>query len=53
MQIVYRAQAEGEPTVLEVGGSTADVAWVPLKELSTLDRVPGLDVILAKLGIAH
>lgn len=53
VQIVYRAQAEGEPTVLEVDGSTADVAWVPLKELSTLDRVPGLDVILAKLGIAH
>lgn len=52
VQIVYRVHAEGEPTVLEVGGSTADVAWVPLKELGTLDRVPGLDVILGKLGIA-
>lgn len=52
VQIVYRAQAHGEPTVLEVGGSTADVAWVPFAELATLDRVPGLDVILAKLGIA-
>lgn len=53
VQIVYRAQAEGEPAVLEVGGSTADVAWVPFAELPALDRVPGLDVILTKLGIEH
>lgn len=52
VQIVYRAQAQGEPAVLEVGGSTADVAWIPLSELSTLERVPGLDVILTKLGVA-
>lgn len=51
VQIVYRVSAEGEPKVLEVGGSTADVAWVPLKELGRLDRVPGLDVILNKLGV--
>lgn len=52
VQIAYRAHAEGEPTVLEVGGSTADVAWVPFEELPKLDRVPGLDVILTKLGVA-
>ncbi len=53
VQIVYRADAEGEPAVLEVGGSTAAVAWVPFNELSTLERVPGLDVILTKLGVEH
>ncbi|MGH1343983.1 MAG: NUDIX domain-containing protein [Nannocystales bacterium] len=52
VQIVYRALATGEPAVLEVGGSTADVAWVPFEDLPKLDRVPGLDVILGKLGIA-
>lgn len=51
VQIVYRAKAEGEPRVVEVGGSTADVAWVPLSKLHALPRVPGLDVVLGKLGI--
>ncbi len=50
VQIVYRAEAEGEPQVLEVGGSTAAVRWVPLAALSTLPRVPGLDIVLGKLG---
>ncbi len=52
VQIVYRAQAEGTPSVQEVGGSTAAVAWVPLSELAELPRVPGLDVVLSRLGIA-
>jgi len=51
VQIVYRAQASGVPSVQEVGGSTAAVAWVPLDELHTMPRVPGLDVVLAKLGL--
>lgn len=51
VQIVYRAHASGVPSVQEVGGSTAAVAWVPLTKLGTLPRVPGLDVILQKLGI--
>ena len=51
VQIVYRAQAEGIPHVQEVGGSTAAVAWVPLSELAALPRVPGLDVVLERLGI--
>ena len=52
VQIVYRARASGVPSVQEVGGSTAAVAWVPLADLGGLPRVPGLDVVLAKLGIA-
>lgn len=52
VQIVYRVAAEGEPRVIEEGGSTGDVAWVPLADLPSLDRVPGLDVILGKLGVS-
>ena len=52
VQIVYRARAEGTPSVQEVGGSTAAVAWVPLSDLAELPRVPGLDVVLDRLGIA-
>lgn len=51
VQIVYRVAAAGQPRVLEVGGSTADVAWFSFADLPKLDRVPGLDVILKKLGI--
>jgi 8-oxo-dGTP pyrophosphatase MutT (NUDIX family) len=52
VQVVYQVSASGEPRVVEVGGSTADVAWVPFGDLRKLDRVPGLDVILEKLGIS-
>ena len=51
VQIVYQVQASGAPSVQEVGGSTAAVAWVPLAELGSMPRVPGLDVVLSKLGI--
>jgi 8-oxo-dGTP pyrophosphatase MutT (NUDIX family) len=51
VQIVYQVQASGAPSVQEVGGSTAAVAWVPLAELGAMPRVPGLDVVLSKLGI--
>lgn len=52
VQIVYRAHAAGTPRVLEVGGSTAAVAWLPLRSLARLPRVPGLDVVLSKLGMS-
>ncbi len=51
VQIVYRASATGTPSVQEVGGSTAAAAWVPLSQLAELPRVPGLDVVLGKLGM--
>jgi 8-oxo-dGTP diphosphatase len=50
VQIVYRVKAEGQPQVIEIGGSTAAVAWVPLKDVTRLERVPGLDIVLGKLG---
>ncbi len=51
VQIVYRVTAEGVPQVLEQGGSTAAVAWVPLARLAALPRVPVLDVVLQKAGV--
>ena len=51
VQIVYRIQAQGTPRVLEVGGSTAAVAWVPLSQLADLPKVPMLDVILEMLEL--
>jgi 8-oxo-dGTP diphosphatase len=52
VQIVYRIHARGEPRVLEVGGSTGAVAWVPFSELAALPKVPMLDAVLEKLGLA-
>lgn len=52
VQIVYRVAASGTPQVLEVGGSTAAVAWVPLDALAALPRVPVLDVVLDKAGVS-
>ncbi len=51
VQTVYRIQAQGEPRVLEVGGSTAAVAWVPFSALAALPKVPVLEVVLEKLGL--
>ena len=39
VQYVYGALASGEPSVREVGGSTAEVAWVPLRDASGLPLV--------------
>jgi 8-oxo-dGTP diphosphatase len=41
VQYVYEARATGEPSVREVGGSTAEVAWV---ELSDVSRLPLVDL---------
>jgi 8-oxo-dGTP diphosphatase len=39
VQYVYEARAEGDPTVREVGGSTAEAAWVPLGDAFGLPLV--------------
>ncbi|MFT6161853.1 MAG: hypothetical protein ACJARS_004117, partial [bacterium] len=39
VQIIYTATLRGEPSVQEVGGSTAAARWVPLSELATLPTV--------------
>jgi 8-oxo-dGTP diphosphatase len=39
VQFVYEVAAAGAPSVVEVGGSTADVAWVPLDQVGRLPLV--------------
>jgi 8-oxo-dGTP diphosphatase len=39
IQFVYEVAAKGTPTVIEVGGSTAEAAWVPLREARALPLV--------------
>ncbi len=39
VQFVYEVAAVGTPTVIEVGGSTAEAAWIPLREAKSLPLV--------------
>ena len=41
-QYVYEVAAVGEPVVTEVGGSTAEAAWVPLRRI---ERLPLVDLV--------
>ena len=41
-----------EPRVVEVGGTTDQVAWVPLREVTDGSR-PVLDVVHEALGGSH
>lgn len=47
VHLVFAATASGEPRVIEEGGTTDRVAWVPLAELDALDT---LDVVQFALG---
>lgn len=44
LRLIYRARIVGGDLRPEVGGSTDDVRWVPLRELPRLERVPLVDV---------
>ena len=48
IQYVYEAWTSGEPAVREVGGSTAEAAWVKLGDVS---RLPLVD--LAQWAVQH
>ena len=51
VHLVFEAEVEpgAEPRVVEVGGTTDAVAWVPLAEVDTEAR-PVLDVVRHALG---
>ncbi len=51
VQIIYRVRLQGEPRVIEEGGSTADVRWVPLEELAELPMVPFTKSFLEDQGL--
>ena len=43
IQIIYRVDAHGDPSVLEEDGSTVDVRWVPIRQLDQLATVELVD----------
>ena len=49
VQLIYRVALRGEPRVLEEGGSTAAVRWVPMSELDAMDVVPFTRRVLDEL----
>jgi len=51
VQLLYRVTVEGEPRVMEEGGTTAAVAWVPLNEVATLPVVPFVAEVLNELTL--
>jgi ADP-ribose pyrophosphatase YjhB (NUDIX family) len=54
LSVIYRADVEHahEPRVLDVGGSTAAAAWVPLDRLDELDLGRRVAVLLARQHLA-
>lgn len=50
VRILFRADVRGEPRVVEVGGSTAEAAWVALVDVPTLTTVPMVAHALAAAG---
>lgn len=53
VQIVYQAEMRGKPSVHEVGGSTAAVAWIPLADVGDLPTVSVVDAALAEARALH
>jgi 8-oxo-dGTP pyrophosphatase MutT (NUDIX family) len=51
VQVIYTATLCGEPSVQEVGGSTADVRWVPLTEVAELPTLGIVDAVLGMLAL--
>jgi ADP-ribose pyrophosphatase YjhB (NUDIX family) len=46
IQMMFEVEAQGEPRVIEVGGSTADVGWFPTGTVAAMPTVPLVDRLL-------
>jgi 8-oxo-dGTP diphosphatase len=54
LRILYRAYITGgSAEVIDVGGSTDDVAWVPLEDLPHIRKVSLVEVAAEHYGLAH
>ncbi|MFI8596255.1 NUDIX hydrolase [Rothia koreensis] len=54
LRILYRAYITGgSAEVIDVGGSTDDVAWVPLEDLPQIRKVSLVEVAAEHYGLAH
>ena len=51
IQMIYEVEAEGEPRVIEVDGSTVDVRWIPTSSIGSLPTVPLVDHLMKIRGI--
>jgi hypothetical protein len=49
VQFIYHVETSGIPRVIEQGGSTVEAAWIPLKDVGGLGRVPLVDKALELL----
>ena len=50
IQLVFEVEAQGEPKVIEVDGSTADVGWFPTHAVASMPTVPLVDHLLQLRG---
>lgn len=46
IQMIYDVEAEGEPQVIEVDGSTVDARWVPTASIGSLPTVSLVDQLM-------
>jgi 8-oxo-dGTP diphosphatase len=50
IQMVFEVDAQGEPRVIEVDGSTADAGWFPTSTVGSMPTVPLVDRLLQMRG---
>jgi 8-oxo-dGTP diphosphatase len=50
IQMMFEVEAQGEPRVIEVDGSTVDARWVPTTELAALETVLLVDHVTELRG---
>lgn len=50
IQMIFEVEAEGDPQVIEVGGSTIDARWVPTTNLESLPTVSLVDHVTSLRG---
>jgi ADP-ribose pyrophosphatase YjhB (NUDIX family) len=50
VQMIYEVEAEGEPRVIEVEGSTVDARWIPTASIGSLPTVPLVDHLMMIRG---
>ncbi len=50
IQMVFEVEAQGEPRVIEVDGSTADAGWFPTHAVASMPTVPLVEHLLQLRG---
>lgn len=50
IQMIFEVEAQGEPRVMEIDGSTVDAAWVPTDSVASMPTVPLVDDLIVARG---